>query len=276
MRDAKPHIIAAVGTVVAMALLFLLLYLLSISAPVRVEDEGIEITFGNADDGGGMPNMAPLMPQPQAEADPAPATPSRPSDNDLMVQEDDEDLLALAKQREEDAKRKAAEEELIRQQREEEARIEAERKAREKALAEKRAREQEAIARAQQAMAGFGQTTSAVGANGDNASTTNASGVKGNPVGKGFGSMNSNTWTLHGRDCKALPKPAEDFNQAGRVVVNIMVNEAGDVVTVSIGDGTNISDRKTQQLALDAARRAKFTKGDKPQRGSIVYTFKLN
>ena len=276
MRDAKPHIIAAVGTVVAMALLFLLLYLLSISAPVRVEDEGIEITFGNADDGGGMPNMTPLMPQPQAEADPAPATPSRPSDNDLMVQEDDEDLLALAKQREEDAKRKAAEEELIRQQREEEARIEAERKAREKALAEKRAREQEAIARAQQAMAGFGQTTSAVGANGDNASTTNASGVKGNPVGKGFGSMNSNTWTLHGRDCKALPKPAEDFNQAGRVVVNIMVNEAGDVVTVSIGDGTNISDRKTQQLALDAARRAKFTKGDKPQRGSIVYTFKLN
>lgn len=259
-----------------MALLFLLLYLLSISAPVRVEDEGIEITFGNADDGGGMPNMTPLMPQPQAEADPAPATPSRPSDNDLMVQEDDEDLLALAKQREEDAKRKAAEEELIRQQREEEARIEAERKAREKALAEKRAREQEAIARAQQAMAGFGQTTSAVGANGDNASTTNASGVKGNPVGKGFGSMNSNTWTLHGRDCKALPKPAEDFNQAGRVVVNIMVNEAGDVVTVSIGDGTNISDRKTQQLALDAARRAKFTKGDKPQRGSIVYTFKLN
>lgn len=259
-----------------MALLFLLLYLLSISAPVRVEDEGIEITFGNADDGGGMPNMAPLMPQPQAEADPAPATPSRPSDNDLMVQEDDEDLLALAKQREEDAKRKAAEEELIRQQREEEARIEAERKAHEKALAEKRAREQEAIARAQQAMAGFGQTTSAVGANGDNASTTDASGVKGNPVGKGFGSMNSNTWTLHGRDCKALPKPAEDFNQAGRVVVNIMVNEAGDVVTVSIGDGTNISDRKTQQLALDAARRAKFTKGDKPQRGSIVYTFKLN
>lgn len=259
-----------------MALLFLLLYLLSISAPVRVEDEGIEITFGNADDGGGMPNMAPLMPQPQAEAQPAPATPSRPSDNDLMVQDNDEELLALAKQREEDAKRKAAEEELIRQQREEEARIEAERQAREKALAEKRAREQEAIARAQQVMAGFGQTTSAVGANGDNSSTTNASGVKGNPVGKGFGSMNSNTWTLHGRDCKALPKPAEDFNQAGRVVVNIIVNEAGDVVTVSIGDGTNISDRKTQQLALDAARRAKFTKGDKPQRGSIVYTFKLN
>ena len=276
MRDAKPHIIAAVGTIVAMALLFLLLYLLSINAPVRVEDGGIEITFGNADDGGGMPNMAPLMPQPQAEADPAPATPSRPSDNDLMVQEDDEDLLALAKQREEDAKRHAAEEELIRQQREEEARIEAERQAREKALAEKRAREQEAIARAQQAMAGFGQTTSAVGANGDNASTADASGVKGNPVGKGFGSMNSNTWTLHGRDCKALPKPAEDFNQAGRVVVNIMVNEAGDVVATSIGDGTNISDRKTQQLALDAARRAKFTKGDKPQRGSIVYTFKLN
>ena len=276
MRDAKPHIIAAVGTVVAMALLFLLLYLLSICAPVRVEDEGIEITFGNADDGGGMPNMAPLMPQPQAEADPAPATPSRPSDNDLMVQEDDEDLLALAKQREEDAKRKAAEEELIRQQREEEARIEAERQAREKALAEKRAREQEAIARAQQAMAGFGQTTSAVGANGDNSSTAEASGVKGNPVGKGFGSMNSNTWTLHGRDCKALPQPAIEQVKNGKVVVNIIVDEGGNVVAASVGDGTNIGDLTIQKSALAAARRAKFTKGDKSQRGSIIYIFKEN
>lgn len=276
MSQAKPHIIAAVGSAVSMALVFLLLYLLTISAPVRVEDEGIEITFGNMDDGGGRPDMTPIMPQPQAEELPAPTAPERPSDNDLMVQDTEEDLLVLAKQREEDAKRKAEEEEFIRKQREEEARIEAEQQAKEKALAEKRAKEQAAIARAQQAMAGFGQTPSAIGANGDNASTTDAAGVKGNPVGKGFGSMNSNTWTLHGRDCKALPKPSQDFNQSGRVVVNIMVNESGDVVAASVGDGSTVSDRKTQQLALDAARRAKFTKGDKPQRGSIVYTFKIN
>ncbi len=275
MNPAQSHSIAAFGTVIVLLLVFLFLLYADIPLPVPVEDEGIEIAFGNEDDGGGMPDMAPIDPQPQAAQNPAPAAPSRPSNNDLMVQ-DDEALLALAKQREEDAKRKAEEQLLIQQQREQEARLEAERQAKEKALAEKKAREQEAVARANQAMAGFGQTQSAIGANGSSTSTTNASGVKGNPVGKGFGSMNSNTWTLHGRDCKVLPKPSQDFNQAGRVVVNIMVNENGDVLTASVGDGTNISDRKTQQLALDAARRAKFTKGDKPQRGSIVYTFKIN
>lgn len=275
MNPVQSHSIAAFGTVIVLLLVFLFLLYADIPLPVPVEDEGIEIAFGNEDDGGGMPDMAPIDPQPQAAQNPAPAAPSRPSDNDLMAQ-DDEALLALAKQREEDAKRKAEEQLLIQQQREQEARLEAERQAKEKALAEKKAREQEAVARANQAMAGFGQTQSAIGANGSSTSTTNASGVKGNPVGKGFGSMNSNTWTLHGRDCKALPKPSQDFNQAGRVVVNIMVNENGDVLTASVGDGTNISDRKTQQLALDAARRAKFTKGDKPQRGSIVYTFKIN
>lgn len=275
MNPVQSHSIAAFGTVIVLLLVFLFLLYADIPLPVPVEDEGIEIAFGNEDDGGGMPDMAPIDPQPQAAQNPAPAAPSRPSDNDLMVQ-DDEALLALAKQREEDAKRKAEEQLLIQQQREQEARLEAERQAKEKALAEKKAREQEAVARANQAMAGFGQTQSAIGANGSSTSTTNASGVKGNPVGKGFGSMNSNTWTLHGRDCKALPKPSQDFNQAGRVVVNIMVNENGDVLTASVGDGTNISDRKTQQLALDAARRARFTKGDKPQRGSIVYTFKIN
>lgn len=275
MTAVKTHIIAAAGTIVAMALLFLLLFYLRMEVPVPEEEEGIEITFGNADDGGGKPDLAPIDPQPMAVQDPAPAMPSRPSNNDLMVQDDESDMV-LTKQREEEAKRHAEEQELIRQRREAEARIEAERLAKEKALAEKRAREQEAIAKAQQAMAGFGNTNSAIGANGDNAASTESSGVKGNPVGKGFGSMNSNMWTLQGRDCKALPKPSADFNQQGRVVVNIVVNEAGNVISAGIGDGTTISDRTTQQLALEAARKAQFSKGDTPQRGNIIYTFRIN
>lgn len=276
MSQAKPHIIAAIGSLVSMVLVLLLLYFLSVDVPVRVEDEGIEISFGDMDDGGGRPDMDPIMPQPQDEALPAPPAQTRPSSNDLMVQEDEEDLLVLAKQREEEARRKAEEEEFIRKQREEEARIEAERYAREQALAEKQAQKQEAIARAQQAMAGFGQTASAVGANGDNTATTDAAGVKGNPVGKGFGSMNGNTWTLYGRDNKELPLPSLDSIAPGKVTVNIIVNEAGDVVSASIGEGSDVGGLSIQQAALDAARRAKFTKGDKPQRGQIVYIFKTN
>ena len=59
-------------------------------------------------------------------------------------------------------------------------------------------------------------------------------------------------------------------------MVNIMVDPAGNVTNATVGDGTTISDRSTQQLALQAARQAKFTEGDKPQMGKITYTFKLN
>jgi TonB family protein len=258
-----------------MCLVFLLLWWLQVSAPVLQEDEGIVVAFGDAEEGGGMPDVRPLDAITQVEQVPAPAAPSRPSDNDLLVQEDEESL-ALAKQTEEEAKRKAEEEELIRKRREEEARAEADRIAKEKALAEQRAKEQEAIDKANQLAALFGQAGTAEGANADNASASNTAGTEGNPVGKGMGVTNGNQWTLYGRDIKRLPKPSSDFAQAGVVVVSIMVDAAGNVTNATVADGTTISDRSTQQLALQAARQAKFTEGDTPQIGKITYTFKLN
>ena len=278
MKNNQSHIIAAIGTVVLLLLFFLLLIKLTITAPVQLEDEGIVITFGDADEGGGMPDVLP-MPDPitqveQQPAAPAP-TPVQPSDNDLIVQEDEESL-ALAQQNEDLIKREAEEHELIRKQREEEARIEAERIEREKALAEQKAREEEAIKKAQAMAALFGQAGSTEGANAENATTTPAATSKGNPVGKNFGSVNGNMWSLQGRSMKSMPKPSTDFKEQGKVVVSIRVDKAGNVVAASIGDGTTISDRYTQQLALDAARKAKFTEGDKEQIGSITYNFKLN
>ena len=258
-----------------MCLVFLLLWWLQVNAPVLQEDEGIVVAFGDAEEGGGMPDVRPLDAVTQAEQVPAPAAPSRPSDNDLIVQEDTESL-ALTKQTEEDAKRNAEEEELIRKRKEEEARVEAERIAKEKALAEQRAKEQEAIDKANQLAALFGQAGMAQGANADNASVSNIAGTKGNPVGKGMGVTNGTQWSLYGRNVKRLPKPSSDFAQAGVVVVNIMVDAAGNVTNATVADGTTISDRATQQLALQAARQAKFSEGDTPQIGKITYTFKLN
>ena len=274
-KQTQSHIIALVGTIISMCLVFLLLWWLQVKAPVQMEDEGIVVAFGDSDDGGGMPDVRPLDAITQAEQIPAPAAPSRPSDNDLIVQEDEESL-ALAKQTEEEAKRKAQEEELIRKRREEEARVEAERIAKEKALAEQRAKEQEAINKANQLAALFGQAGTAEGANADNASDSNTAGTKGNPVGKGMGITNGTQWSLYGRYVKRLPKPSEDFAQAGLVVVQIMVDAAGNVTNATVTEGTTISDRATQQLALQAARQAKFTEGDTPQIGKITYTFKLN
>ena len=274
-KQTQSHIIALVGTIISMCLVFLLLWWLQVKAPVHMEDEGIVVAFGDSEDGGGMPDVRPLDAITQVEQIPAPAAPSRPSNNDLIVQEDEESL-ALAKQTEEEAKRKAQEEELIRKRREQEARVEAERIAKEKALAEQRAKEQEAINKANQLAALFGQAGTAEGANADNASDSNTAGTKGNPVGKGMGITNGTQWSLYGRNVKRLPKPSEDFAQAGLVVVQIMVDAAGNVTNATVTEGTTISDRATQQLALQAARQAKFTEGDTPQIGKITYTFKLN
>ena len=274
-KQSQSHIIASVGTIISMCLVFLLLWWLQVKAPVQMEDEGIVVAFGDAEDGGGMPDVRPLDAITQVEQIPAPAAPSRPSDNDLIVQEDEESL-ALAKQTEEEAKRKALEEELIRKRKEDEARAEAERIAKEKALAEQRAKEQEAINKANQLAALFGQAGTAEGANADNVSASNTAGTKGNPVGKGMGITNGTQWSLYGRNVKRLPKPSSDFAQAGQVVVQIMVDAAGNVTNATVTEGTTISDRATQQLALQAARQAKFTEGDTPQIGKITYTFKLN
>ena len=243
-----------------------------------MEDEGIVITFGDADEGGGMPDVLP-MPDPMTQAEQQPAapapTPVQPSDNDLMAQEDEESL-PVAQQNEDELKRQAEQEELLRKQQEEEARLEAERIEREKALAEQKARQEEAIKKAQAMAALFGQSGLTEGANAENATATPAATSKGNPVGKNFGQVDGNMWSLQGRSVKTMPKPSTDFLEQGKVVVSIRVDKAGNVVAASIGDGTTISDRYTQQLALDAARKAKFTEGDKEQIGSITYNFKLN
>ena len=278
MKDYQSHIIAGAGTIIFLLLLLFLLLRLSMSAPLQLEDEGIVITFGDADEGGGMPDVLP-MPDPMTQAEQQPAapapTPVQPSDNDLMAQEDEESL-PVAQQNEDELKRQAEQEELIRKQKEEETRLEAERIEREKALAEQKARQEEAIKKAQAMAALFGQSGSTEGANAENATATPAATSKGNPVGKNFGQVDGNMWSLQGRSVKTMPKPSTDFLEQGKVVVSIRVDKAGNVVAASIGDGTTISDRYTQQLSLDAARRAKFTEGDKEQIGSITYNFKLN
>lgn len=277
MKEYQSHIIAAGGTIVLLLLLFLLLFKLTMVAPVQLEDEGIIITFGDADEGGGTPDVLP-MPDPITQVEQQPAapmpTPAQPSENDLMVQEDEESL-ALAQQNEDDLKRQAEEEEMIRKQKEEEARLEAERIAREKALAEQKAREEEAIKKAQIAVTALkGQAGSTEGANAENATATPAATSKGNLEGKNYGESNGVQWELAGRRLKKpLLKPSKDFIQDGVVIVQIWVDLNGNVTNVRVHDGTTISDRHTQQLALTAARQAKFTEGKTPQIGIITYKF---
>jgi TonB family protein len=269
----KSHIIAALGTLLFMGLVFLLLWFLRLDFLEPVEDEGIVVTFGYAEEGGGMAESSSVEENsdPQIEQIPAEPTTITPSKNEFMVQ-DSEESLALNKQTE-DKKKDAQDEELIRKRKEQEALAEAERKEKERLLAEQKA-QQEKIDKANKLGSLFGDSNTPDGGNG--VGEDHSTKVQGNPVGKGSGSVGGNNWELAGRDCKSLPKPGMKFNQSGKVVVDITVNEKGEVITVKVGGGSTVSDEDTQKLALDAAKKAKFTPGEGTQKGKIVYIFKFN
>ena len=59
------------------------------------------------------------------------------------------------------------------------------------------------------------------------------------------------------------------------IIVSIIVDKEGNVISAKIIRG-DISDETTRQLALKAARQAKFTDTDRPdkQLGTIMYEFK--
>lgn len=268
-KKQKRHIIASIGTVLFMILLFLLLWFIKLTAFKPEEEEGVEVAFGEvADAGGYMAEQSEAVPMPT----PVPAAPqsaSSPSDNDLMTQEDEESLALRREQEKKERERKEAEAAEKQRQREEQARLEEERKAREAAEAAQRAKEAEAIAKANQFGSLFGQTGNTQGSG-----SSQGSGQRGNPV--GHGSVGGNSWSLAGRGIKGtLPQPSNDFKQEGKVVVRIRVNAAGQVKEATIIGG-DVSDKQTQQLALDAARKAKFTEGEHDQIGTITYIFKLN
>ena len=255
-QKTKRHIIASVGTALFMFLLFLLLWFVYITAYVPEEEEGVEIAFGEVEEAGGyMAEQSEAMPLPAPEPA-APVQPASPAEEEMLTSEEQE-ALAL-----DEAKKK--------REAEEKARLEAERKAREAAEAEKKAKETEAIAKANQFGSLFGQSGNTTGS-GD----SQGNGQKGNPI--GHGSVGGNSWSLAGRGIKGtLPTPSNNFKQEGKVVVHIRVNAAGQVIDARETTGGTISDKQTVQLALEAARKAKFTEGDHDQIGTITFIFKLN
>lgn len=268
----KSNIIASIGTLVALLLLFLLLWFVYMGAPVLPEDEGIEVAFGDVREAGGYQPEQEHQSTPMESVTPPPA-PSKPTNNDLMTQEDEE-TLAVQRQRDKKGKaRKEAEAEPLRQEKAKAAQPEAARIAKEKAPAEQKTKEQAAKDKAVAMGSLFSNNPADAQGSGD----TKGEGLKENPV-AGYGTSGGNNWSLAGRSLRgALPQPKNEFNQDGKVVVSIWVLPDGTVKDAQITRGTTISDKSTLQLALNAARRAKFSESDNSiQTGTITYNFKFN
>ncbi len=83
---------------------------------------------------------------------------------------------------------------------------------------------------------------------------------------------------LRGRGLsEALPMPKANFQSEGTVVVSVVIDGEGSVISATIRQqGTTTNDTELRDRALAAARKAKFRPSDRlSQGGTITYVFSL-
>ncbi|MEI8204533.1 MAG: energy transducer TonB [Bacteroidota bacterium] len=108
-------------------------------------------------------------------------------------------------------------------------------------------------------------------------SGSGSGGGTGSGIGTGTGPGTGPSFSLNGRSAKYLHKPDNNFSEQGTVVVNIWVNQNGEVTRAEAGArGTNSTNTQLWKLATSSALKTKFsTKNDAPeeQKGTITYHF---
>lgn len=93
----------------------------------------------------------------------------------------------------------------------------------------------------------------------------------------GEGGGSGISFSLEGRGSTSLPKPTATSTENGTIVVTIMVDQEGNVVSAKAGvRGTTLWDTNLFRRCEQAAKKSKFTaKPDAPelQKGTITYKF---
>ncbi len=280
MKLNKDDIYGLTGSLIFHAIIFLVLWMTVLKAEIPEDDGGILVNFGNVDASAGTfepKYTGQELPQETTTTPPPAAKPVEEAKEELVTQDLEESVsLNEEKKKKEENKNKEEEEKRrIEEEKERQRQIEAEKKRK----AEEKRKKEQAI---KDKIAGAFGIGSAEGNNQGDAGE--GSGNQGSPFGNsdhganegvgGYGSFN-----LNGRSIGAggLPRPAYTIQEEGRIVIDITVNPKGDVISASIGRGTNIDNASMRKSALDAARRAKFNSisGANNQSGTITYLYKL-
>ena len=150
----------------------------------------------------------------------------------------------------------------------------------ERAAAAKAAEEAAAKAAANKIAGAFGKGTQM----GSKGNAQQGSGIEGRKNGNSNqgglrGAGGYGTFDLNGRSLGTggLPIPVYNVQDEGRVVVTIVVNPSGKVISTSINKRTNTVNPKLRKAAEEAARKARFNavSGVNNQSGTITYYFKL-
>ena len=264
-----------IGALAIHLLLVIGLLLAGFAIPEPAEEGGMPVMLGQVPEAGGESRLIPVEVAPAAEATTAAAEAApTPEETPLITQESEESLPAKPTPNPEKNKKTptpnpqptAAERE------------EAARKQREAEEAARKQREAEEAARKRVAGA-FGK-----GSQLGNQGTSKGEGQQGVPTGnsdqgatQGTGGYGS--FSLAGRSLGpgGLPKPAYNVADEGKVVISIVVNPEGAVVSTSIHKSTNTVNATLRKAAEDAARKARFNRieGKSNQTGTITYYFNL-
>lgn len=260
-NNQRNRIIAATGTLLVHAVVLYVLFCIVLKSEPQPQDmgSGVFVQIGSVDEASGM--FEPFLPEDIVAEQPTVVDKTElPSDTDveeLITQDSEESIEIEQKKREEEEWR----------------RQEAERRKQELLLAEQRDKTSRVNSAMQNA---FGSGNSQSTSRGDG----QGEGVQGSPTGnaptgasQGVGGWGG--FSLAGRKCLSLPKPAYNSNIEGTVVVEITVDKEGRVVTASVKAGSSPHET-LRKAALVAARKALFDKSSKhnSQSGTITYYFK--
>ena len=287
-RRKKGEYIGALGALLVHVAVIALLILVSFTVPQPDEDAGgVPVMMGNVESARGFddPSLVDVDVLDEDAAAPAETAPELPSEQDLLTQTEEE-TVTLKPKTEEPKKETVKPKEVAKpkepvkkpEKTEAEKAAEAKRLAEEKAERERKAAEEAARKRVSGA---FGKGAQMEGNKGTSAGGTRTEGSKeGNSsTGAKTGTGGYGTFDLGGRSLGtgSLPKPAYNVQEEGRVVVNITVNPAGQVISTGINPQTNTVSSALRKAAEDAAKKARFNTVDgvTNQTGTITYYFNL-
>ena len=287
-RRKKGEYVGALGALLVHVAVIALLILVSFTVPQPDEDAGgIPVMMGNVDAARGFDDPSLVDVDVLDEEAPALAQtqPELPSEQDLLTQTEEE-TVTLKPKTEEPKKETVKPKEVVKPKKpvKKPEKTEAEKAAEAKRLAEEKAERERKAAEeaARKKVAGaFGKGSQMTGNKGTSVGGTGTEGSKeGNSsTGAKTGTGGYGTFDLGGRSLGtgSLPKPAYNVQEEGRVVVNITVNPAGQVVATSINPQTNTVNSALRKAAEDAARKARFNTVDgvTNQTGTITYYFNL-
>jgi colicin import membrane protein len=285
---------------------FLILAGFSTPPPPETE-EGILVNFGTGESGMGMIEPSPpalkekSSPPAIKEVTSPPPSPSKvvaKTKEEPLLTQNTEEAPAVKKVDPEAAKKKLekieADKKIKEQKEAERVRIREE-EAEKKRIAAEQQRESDIMNRTKNALANSKNT----GTNSTGEGIAGGSGNQGDPngsinskvrgTGSGLGTQGTGTggpggqggisYSLQGRGSLDIPRPKYDYQDGGKVVVEVSVDRSGNVVQAIPGkNGSTTLDEYLLKVAREAALKARFeVKQDAPaiQKGTITYNFVL-